>query len=202
MHADAGVYAAESYIGLVEVGVGLIPGGGGTKELALRASDKFFEGDVMMPTLIDAFQTIATAKVSTSASEAFDFGYLIEGRDFVETNLQRNIGEAKRKVLELSREYVAPSIRQDITVLGRAGLAALYTAINEFKLGKYISDYDGVVAKHVANILCGGELTQATQVSEQYLLDLEREAFLSLLGNQKTLERIQYTLQNNKPLRN
>ncbi|SEQ33939.1 3-hydroxyacyl-CoA dehydrogenase/enoyl-CoA hydratase family protein [Neolewinella agarilytica] len=202
MHADAGVYAAESYIGLVEVGVGLIPGGGGTKEMALRASDKFFEGDVMMPTLIDAFQTIATAKVSTSASEAFDYGYLIEGKDFVETNLQRNIGEAKRKVLELSREYVAPSIREDITVLGRAGLAALYTAINEFKLGKYISEYDGVVAGHVANILCGGELTQTQQVSEQYLLDLEREAFLSLLGNQKTLERIQYTLQNNKPLRN
>ena len=202
MHCDAGVYAAESYIGLVEVGVGLIPGGGGTKELALRASDKFFEGDVMMPTLIDAFQTIATAKVSTSAYEAFDYNYLIEGRDFVEVNLQRNIGEAKRKVLELAREYVAPSVREDITVLGRAGLAALYTAINEFRLGKYISEYDGVVARHVANILCGGELTQPTQVSEQYLLDLEREAFLSLLGNQKTLERIQYTLQHNKPLRN
>lgn len=202
MHADAGVYAAESYIGLVEVGVGLIPGGGGTKELALRASDKFFEGDVMMPTLIDAFQTIATAKVSTSASEAYDFGYLIEGKDFVEMNLQRNIGEAKRKVLELAREYVAPSMREDITVLGRAGLAALYTAINEFRLGKYISEYDGIVARHVANILCGGELTQPTLVSEQYLLDLEREAFLSLLGNQKTLERIQYTLQHNKPLRN
>ena len=202
MHCDAGVYAAESYIGLVEVGVGLIPGGGGTKELALRASDLFFEGDVKMPTLLNAFQTIATAKVSTSAAEAFDYNYLIEGKDFVEVNLQRNIGEAKRKVLELAREYVAPSIREDITVLGRGGLAAIYTAINEFKLGKYISDYDGVVARHVANILCGGELTQEQQVSEQYLLDLEREAFLSLLGNQKTLERIQYTLQNNKPLRN
>ncbi|MBC6995883.1 3-hydroxyacyl-CoA dehydrogenase/enoyl-CoA hydratase family protein [Neolewinella lacunae] len=202
MHADAGVYAAESYIGLVEVGVGLIPGGGGTKEMALRASDKFFEGDVQMPTLIDAFQTIATAKVSTSAAEAFDFGYLLEGKDFVEMNLQRNIGEAKHKVLELAREYVAPSVREDITVLGRAGLAALYTAINEFLLGKYISEYDAVVARHVANILCGGELTQSQTVSEQYLLDLEREAFLSLLGNQKTLERIQYTLQHNKPLRN
>ncbi|NJC28390.1 3-hydroxyacyl-CoA dehydrogenase NAD-binding domain-containing protein [Neolewinella antarctica] len=202
MHCDAGIYAAESYIGLVEVGVGLIPGGGGTKELALRVSDSYFEGDVQMPTLLNAFQTVATAKVSTSASEAFDYKYLIEGKDFVEVNMQRNIGEAKRKVLELSREYVAPSIREDITVLGRAGLAAIYTAINEFKLGKYISEYDGVVARHVANILCGGELTQTTLVSEQYLLDLEREAFLSLLGNQKTLERIQYTLQNNKPLRN
>jgi len=202
MHADAGIYAAESYIGLVEVGVGLIPGGGGTKEMALRASDSFFEGDVQMPTLLKTFQTIAMASVSTSAPEAFDHGYLLEGKDFVEMNLQRNIGEAKRKVLDLSREYVAPSIREDITVLGRAGLAALYTAINEFRLGKYISEYDGVVARHVANILCGGELTQPTLVSEQYLLDLEREAFLSLLGNQKTLERIQYTLQNNKPLRN
>ena len=202
MHADAGIYAAESYIGLVEVGVGLIPGGGGTKEMALRASDLYFEGDVMMPTLLKHFQTIAMASVSTSAYEAYDHGYLLENKDFVEVNLQRNIGEAKRKVLELAREYVAPSIREDITVLGRAGLAAIYTAINEFRLGKYISEYDGVVARHVANILCGGELTQTTKVSEQYLLDLEREAFLSLLGNQKTLERIQYTLQHNKPLRN
>lgn len=202
MHADAGIYAAESYVGLVEVGVGLIPGGGGTKEMALRASDSYFEGDVMMPTLLKSFQTIAMASVSTSAYEAFDHNYLIEGKDFVEVNLQRNIGEAKRKVLELSREYIAPSIREDITVLGRAGLAAIYTAINEFRLGKYISEHDGVVARHVANILCGGELTQPTLVSEQYLLDLEREAFLSLLGTQKTLERIQYTLQHNKPLRN
>lgn len=202
MHADAGIYAAESYIGLVEVGVGLIPGGGGTKEMALRASDSFFEGDVMMPTLLKNFQTIAMANVSTSAYEAYGHGYLLEGKDFVEVNLQRNIGEAKRKVLELAREYVAPSAREDITVLGRAGLAAIYTAINEFRLGKYISAYDEVVARHVANILCGGELTQPQQVSEQYLLDLEREAFLSLLGNQKTLERIQYTLQHNKPLRN
>lgn len=202
MHADAGIYAAESYIGLVEVGVGLIPGGGGTKELALRASDQYFEGDVMMPTLLKSFQTIAMASVSTSAYEAYDHNYLLEGKDFVEVNTQRNIGEAKRKVLELAREYTAPSVREDITVLGRAGLAAIYTAINEFRLGKYISEYDGVVARHVANILCGGELTQTTKVSEQYLLDLEREAFLSLLGNQKTLERIQYTLQHNKPLRN
>ncbi|MEM1358387.1 MAG: 3-hydroxyacyl-CoA dehydrogenase/enoyl-CoA hydratase family protein, partial [Bacteroidota bacterium] len=202
MHADAGIYAAESYIGLVEVGVGLIPGGGGTKEMALRASDLYFEGDVQMPTLLKHFQTIATAAVSTSAHEGFDHGYLLEGKDFVEVNLQRNIGEAKRKVLELAREYVAPSVREDIEVLGRAGLASIYTAINEFKLGKYISEYDGVVARHVANILCGGELTQKQKVSEQYLLDLEREAFLSLLGNQKTLERIQYTLQHNKPLRN
>lgn len=202
MHCDAGIYAAESYVGLVEVGVGLIPGGGGTKEMALRASDSYFDGDVMMPTLLKSFQTIAMASVSTSAYEAYDHMYLLEGKDFVEVNLQRNIGEAKRKVLELAREYVAPSIREDITVLGRAGLAAIYTAVNEFKLGKYISEYDGVVARHVANILCGGELTQPTKVSEQYLLDLEREAFLSLLGNQKTLERIQYTLQHNKPLRN
>jgi len=202
MHCDAGIYAAESYIGLVEVGVGLIPGGGGTKEMALRASDSYFDGDVQMPTLLKNFQTIAMASVSTSASEAFDYGYLLEGKDFVEMNVQRNIGEAKLKVLELAREYVAPSIRTDIEVLGRAGLAAIYTAINEFKLGKYISEYDGIVAGHVGKILCGGELTQSQQVSEQYLLDLERESFLSLLGNQKTLERIQYTLQNNKPLRN
>jgi len=202
MHADAGIYAAESYIGLVEVGVGLIPGGGGTKEFALRASDKYFAGDVQMPTLIEHFKAIATAAVSTSAQEGFNLGYLLKERDFVCVNTPRNIAEAKAKVLELAQHYVAPVPRTDIEVLGRAGMAALYTAINEFKLGKYMSDYDVVVARKVADVLSGGDLTSYQKVSEQYLLDIEREAFLSLLGNQKTLERIQYMLEKNKPLRN
>ncbi len=202
MHADAGIFAAESYIGLVEVGVGLLPGGGGTKEFALRASDKYFEGDVQMPTLIEHFKTIATASVSTSAHEAYDLGYLLKGRDTVCVNTPRNIAEAKAKVLELAQNYIAPVPRADIEVLGRAGVAALYTAINEFRLGRYMSDYDVVISRKVADVLCGGDLTFSQKVSEQYLLDIEREAFLSLLGNQKTLDRIQYLLENNKPLRN
>jgi 3-hydroxyacyl-CoA dehydrogenase len=202
MHCDAGIYAAETYIGLVEVGVGLLPGGGGTKELALRASDGFYEGDVKIPMLIDHFKSIATAAVSTSASEAYDLHYLKEGKDFICYNVQRNIGQAKDKVLELAKNYVPPSERKDIEVLGRGGLGALYSAINEFYLGGYMSEYDVEIAKKVAYVICGGDLTSAQIVSERYLLDIEREGFMSLLGNQKTLDRIQYLLMNNKPLRN
>jgi len=202
MHADAGIYAAESYIGLVEVGVGLLPGGGGTKEMALRASDKYFEGDVQIPTLLEHFKTIATASVATSAWEAIDSGLLLKEKDFVCTMTPKNIGLAKQKVLELAPGYIAPTPRHDITVLGRSGLGALYTGINEFKLAGYMSDYDVVIARKVADVMCGGDLTSPQMVSEQYLLDLEREGFLSLLGNQKTLDRVQYMLMNNKPLRN
>ena len=202
MHCDAGIYAAESYIGLVEVGVGLLPGGGGTKEFAVRASDEFFEGDVQSPTLIKYFKTIATAAVSTSAYEAYDLNYLKEGRDFVSVNTPMNIGLAKDKVLQLSKNYMPPSVREDIEVLGRGGLSVLYSAINEFRLGEYMSDYDVEIARKIAYVICGGDLTSAQKVSEQYLLDIEREGFLSLLGNQKTLDRIQYLLMNNKPLRN
>jgi len=202
MHADAGMFAAESYIGLVEVGVGLLPGGGGTKEMALRASDKYFEGDVKIPTLIEHFKAIATASVSTSAWEGFTHNYLLPQRDEVVVNTKRNISAAKNKVLELAKNYVAPIPRTDIEVLGRPGLATLYTAVNEFRLGEYMSDYDVEIANKVAYVMCGGDLTSAQKVSEQYLLDLEREGFLSLLGNQKTLDRIQYMLLNNKPLRN
>ncbi|MEK9602953.1 MAG: 3-hydroxyacyl-CoA dehydrogenase/enoyl-CoA hydratase family protein [Flavobacteriaceae bacterium] len=202
MHSDAAVCAAESYIGLVEVGVGLLPGGGGTKEFALRISDGFYEGDVKTPMLIDHFKSIATAAVSTSASEAFDLHYLLENRDTISFNVQRNIGLAKDKVLELAKDYVPPSPREDIEVLGRSGLGALYSAINEFRLGAYMSEYDEEIARKVAYVICGGDLTSPQKVSEQYLLDLEREGFMSLLGNQKTLDRIQYLLMNNKPLRN
>ncbi|MCZ2102740.1 MAG: 3-hydroxyacyl-CoA dehydrogenase/enoyl-CoA hydratase family protein [Chitinophagales bacterium] len=201
MHTDAAVCHAESYIGLVEVGVGLIPGGGGTKEFALRASELFFEGDVQMPTLIDKFRTIATATVSTSAYEGFNHGYLKHDRDVVEINLAHVLSSAKAKVLQLAQNYTAP-IPKQATVLGRAGIAALYTAINEFFLGKYMTEYDQEIARKLAYVICGGDLTGQRQVSEQYLLDIEREAFLQLLGNPKTLERIQYLLMNNKPLRN
>jgi 3-hydroxyacyl-CoA dehydrogenase len=202
MHCDAGIYAAESYIGLVEVGVGLLPGGGGTKEFALRASDDFFEGDVQSPTLINYFKSIATAAVSTSAHEAFGLKYLRHERDEVCVNTPMNIGLAKDKVLELSKNYIPPSTRKDINVLGRAGMGILYSAINEFRMGEYMSDYDVEIARKIAYVICGGDLTSPQQVTEQYLLDIEREGFMSLLGNQKTLDRIQYLLMNNKPLRN
>ena len=202
MHCDAAVCAAESYIGLVEAGVGLLPGGAGTKEFALRTSDAFFEGDVQMPTLIERFKTIATATVATSAVEGYRHGYLQPRKDSVVMNAMRNIATAKQKVLELAEHYVQPIQREDVTVLGRSGLATLYVAANEMKLGKYASDHDVRIARKIAWVLCGGDLTGQQQVSEQYLLDIEREAFLSLCGEPKTLERIQYTLTNNKPLRN
>jgi 3-hydroxyacyl-CoA dehydrogenase len=201
MHCDSAVCAAESYIGLVEVGIGLIPGGGGTKEFAVRLSDSFQQGDVKIPSIIERFKTIAMASVGTSAPEAFDLGYL-NAKDEVVMNVHRTITEAKAKVLQLAIDYVAPIPRTDIHVLGRSGLGALYTAASSLQLGRYASEHDVLIAKKVAWVLCGGDLSSEQKVSEKYLLDIEREAFLSLCGEQKTLERIQYMLENNKPLRN
>jgi 3-hydroxyacyl-CoA dehydrogenase len=202
MHCDSIAAAAESYIGLVEAGVGLIPGGGGTKEFAVRFSDSIKTGDVLIPQLIEKCRNLATASVATSAYEAFDLGYLIKGRDEVIINAALNVSAAKNKVLELSDQYTMPIPRKDITVLGRQGLASLYSFANEFKLGGYGSDHDIKIVHKLAWVLCGGDLTGTQQVTEQYLLDLEREAFLSLCGEQKTMERIQYMLENSKPLRN
>jgi 3-hydroxyacyl-CoA dehydrogenase len=202
MHSDAVIASAESYIGLVEVGVGLIPGGGGTKEFALRASQGFGPGDVQIPTLIEKFKTIAMASVATSAGEAFKMGYLRPGIDEVSVNVSRTIGEAKNKVLALAPGYTQPAPKNDILVLGRGGLGALYVAAESLRLGKYASDHDILIAKKVASVLCGGDLTSAQKVSEQYLLDIERQEFLSLCGEQKTLQRIQHMLEKNKPLRN
>ncbi len=201
MHCDAVVASPESYVGLVEVGVGLLPGGGGCKEMALRASDKFFEGDVQMPTLQEHFRPIATASVSTSAPEAYEYNLFLPEKDELSINGARRIAEAKKKVLQLADHYTQP-LNKEVTVLGRAGLAMLYTAVNEFRLGNYMSDYDVEIARKVAYVMCGGDLTYTQKVSQQYLLNLEREAFLSLLGNQKTMDRIQHMLTTNKPLRN
>lgn len=202
MHANGSVCAAESYIGLVEVGVGLIPGGGGTKEMAVRVSDSFFAGDVQIPTLIDHFKPIATASVGTSAHEAYNLNLILPLKDEVTIKKDTNISKAKAMVLDMAKDFVPPTFRNDITVLGRTGLSALYSAINEFRLGEYMSDYDVEIARKVAYVMCGGDLTGSQVVGEQYLLDIEREAFLSLLGNQKTLDRIQSILMTNKPLRN
>ena len=202
MHCDAAVCAAESYIGLVEVGVGLLPGGGGTKEFAVRLSDSFYDGDVMIPKLIESLKTIAMASVSTSAYEGFDKHYLLPEKDSVVMNTSRNIATAKSKVLQLADGYTQPVRRTNIKVLGQNGLGALYTAVNELTLGGYASEHDAKIARKIAYVLCGGDLSGPQEVSEKYLLDIEREAFLSLCGEQKTLERIQHMLQTNKPLRN
>jgi 3-hydroxyacyl-CoA dehydrogenase len=203
LHADRIVAAAEAYIGLVELGVGLIPGGGGTKEFVLRAADEMHEDEPETITLKNRFLTIATAKVSTSAFEAYPLGVLRKGRDIISINLGRRIAEAKQSVVELYDDgYVIPVPRKDIKVLGRLALGALYAGINGMWRANYATDHDVLVARKLAYVMCGGDLTEPTQVSEQYLLDLEREAFLSLCGEKKTLERIQSVLKTGKPVRN
>jgi len=201
MHCDSAICAAESYIGLVEVGVGLLPGGAGTKEFAVRASDDFEGDSVMIPKLIERMKAIAMASVSTSAPMAFDYGYLNQ-KDEVVILGASNIQRAKDKVIDLADGYIPSAPREDVTVLGRGGLGALYTAINELQLGRYASEHDVLIAKKIAYVLCGGDLTGKQKVSERYLLDLEREAFLRLCGEEKTQARIQYMLEKNKPLRN
>jgi 3-hydroxyacyl-CoA dehydrogenase len=203
LHADKICAAAETYIGLVELGVGLIPGGGGTKEFVLRASDEMHEDEPETITLNSRFFNIATAKVATSGFEAFDLGIMRKGHDEVVVNQGRRIAEAKRSVIELHESgYTTPVQRTDIKVLGRSALGALHAGINGMWRGNYATDHDALVARKLAYVMCGGDLSEPTLVSEQYLLDLEREAFLSLCGERKTLERIQSVLKSGKPLRN
>lgn len=203
LHADKICAAAETYIGLVELGVGLIPGGGGTKEFALRAADEMHEDEPETITLKNRFFNIASAKVATSAFEAYDLGMLRKGQDEVVMNEARRIAEAKKSVLELhSNGYVTPVQRTDIKVLGRSALGALYAGINGMWRANYATAHDALVAKKLAYVMCGGDLSEPTLVSEQYLLDLERQAFLSLCGEKKTLERIQSVLKSGKPIRN
>ncbi len=204
MHSAQAVVAAETYIGLVEVGVGLIPGGGGTKEFALRASQKYSQpGSVGVTVLQDYLMSIATAKVATSAAEARNMD-ILRSSDQVVVNKTRRIKEAKEAVLRLAEAgYVPVTPRTDIPVLGRNTLATLYAGIAGMQYGHYASEHDALIAKKVAFVLCGGDLHgDDNRVSEQYLLDIEREAFLSLCGQKKTLERIQHMLQTGKPLRN
>jgi 3-hydroxyacyl-CoA dehydrogenase len=203
MHSDKVFAAAETYIGLVELGVGLIPGGGGTKEFTLRAADEMHEDEPENVTIKNRFLTIATAKVSTSAFEAYDLGILRKGTDEISMNVNRRIGDARNAVIELyDAGYHMPIQRTDVKVLGRSMLGALYAGINGMWRGHYATDHDVVVAKKLAYVMCGGDLSEPTFVSEQYLLDLEREAFLSLTGEKKTLERIQSVLKGGKAVRN
>ncbi len=203
LHADAVQAAAESYIGLVELGVGLIPGGGGTKEMALRASDRNIKEDIELNYLQQLYINVGTAKVSTSAHEAYDLGFMRRGYDCISVNPDRRIADAKQQVLLLhSQGYTQPAPRNDIKVQGRAGLGPLLAGTHGMWRGQYISDYDKFIAEKLAYVICGGDLSQPTLVSEQYLLDLERETFLSLAGQRKTLERLQGILKTGKPLRN
>jgi len=202
LHCDAVQAHAETYIGLVEVGVGLIPGGGGTKELTLRVADSITDGDPELNRLQEAFMNIATAKVATSAEEARAMN-ILRPSDRVTLNRGRLLTDAKEKVLELHEAgYTQPAERTDIKVHGRVGLAMFEAGVNGMLLGNYISEHDAKIAKKLAWIMCGGDLTSAQEVSEQYLLDLERQMFVELTAEPKTLERIHSILFKGKPLRN
>ena len=202
LHCDAIQAHAGTYIGLVEVGVGLMPGGGGTKELTLRASDKFMPNDPELNILQEYFMNIATAKVATSAHEARAMD-ILTAADRITLNRARLLADAKERVLELADAgYTQPKERTDIKVHGRTSMAMFEAGITGMKYGSYISEHDAKIAKKLAWVMSGGDLSAPTLVSEKYLLDLEREAFLSLCGEQKTLERIQSILFKGKPLRN
>jgi 3-hydroxyacyl-CoA dehydrogenase len=202
LHADRVVAAAETYMGLVEVGVGLIPAGGGTKEMALRCSDLYTTGDPELNTLQAAFMNIATAKVSTSAQEALEMNYLRRGDEIV-LNRSRLIADAKNAAIELADAgYTQPKQRTDIRVQGKAGIALFNAGVQGMLMGKYISEHDAKIANKLAYAISGGDLSYPQNVTEQYLLDLEREAFLSLCAEKKTLERLQSLLNGGKPLRN
>jgi 3-hydroxyacyl-CoA dehydrogenase len=203
MHADMAVAAAETYIGLVEFGVGVIPGGGGSKEMALRASDTFEKNDVELNRLQEYFLTVGMAKVATSAHEAYDLGILQHGKDRVVVNKNRQIATAKKYAQLLAEQgYTQPVKRKDIKVLGKQALGMFLVGTDAMEAGKFISEHDKKIANKLAYVMAGGDLSEPTLVSEQYLLDLEREAFLSLCTERKTLERLQHMLKKGKPLRN
>ncbi len=203
LHADKVVAAAETYIGLVEFGVGVIPGGGGSKEMALRAQDTFKPGDVELNRLQEYFLTIGMAKVATSAYEAFHTGILQKGKDLVIVNKARQIAAAKQQALFLAQQgYTKPVKRNDIKVLGKQALGMFLVGTDAMEDSNYISQHDHKIANKLAYVMAGGDLSEPTLVNEQYLLDLEREAFLSLCTERKTLERIQHMLTTGKPLRN
>jgi len=210
LHAAARQPHAELYIGLVEVGVGLLPGGGGCKEMTLRAVDSAQsicpgargESVEMMEAMKKTFETVATAKVATSAEEARSYGFLSTS-DRITMNRERVLVDAKSRALELLRAgYEPPVPRSDIPAPGENILAALRIGVHLMRQGDYITDYEVKLATKIAEVLCGGAVSPGTPVSEQYLLDLEREAFKSLCGEKKTQERIQYTLKTGKTLRN
>ena len=204
LHADRIVAAGETYMGLVEAGVGLIPAGGGTKELARRLVSPPLRtaGETPpLPFLQKAFETIALAKTSSSALEAQELGFLDED-DRVVMNADHLLSAARREVLDLADGYVPPERGKHVFAAGKTARAALEVQIKTVQWGRYASEYDGVIAGHVARVLTGGELSLPQWVPEEYLLELEKEAFLDLARNEKTHERIGHMLETGKPLRN
>ncbi|HNU57389.1 MAG TPA: 3-hydroxyacyl-CoA dehydrogenase NAD-binding domain-containing protein [Flavobacteriales bacterium] len=203
LHADKVVAHAETYMGLVEFGVGVIPGGGGTKEFALRLADELKEGDIRINAMRERFLTIGQAKVATSGHEAFALGYLRKGQDEVIVSRAHQLAYAKACALELwNKGYTKPAPRKDIKVLGQEGLGIVYVGANSMLSGNYISQHDALISEKLGYVLCGGDLSEATEVSEQYLLDLERKAFVELCMQRKTLERLQSIITSGKVLRN
>ncbi len=204
MHSDKVIAHAETYMGLVEFGVGLIPGGGGTKEFALRLGDELKEGDIRTNAYMNRYLSIGQAKVSTSAYEAFDFGYLRPGVDEVIVSRAHQLAYAKKVALQMAEKgYTQPAPRNDVKVLGREALGIVYVGADGFTTGHYMSEHDKLIAEKLGWVMAGGDISQAlTEVSEQYLLDLERQAFMELCMQRKTLERMQSLITKGKILRN
>ena len=203
LHADKVVAHAELYMGLVEFGVGVIPGGGGTKEFTLRLADELRDGDIRSNQFRHRLMTIAQAKVATSAHEAFELGYLKEGIDEVVNNRDLQLTAAKKAALSLAEKgYTQPKQREDIQVLGNEGLGLVYVGAETMAAGHYMSEHDRLISEKLGWVMCGGDLSYAQPVSEKYLLDLERKAFLELCSTRKTLERLQSMVKSGKVLRN
>ena len=204
MHSDKVIAHAETYVGLVEFGVGLIPGGGGTKEFAVRLSDELNNGDVRINRFQDRFLTIGQAKVATSAYEAFDLGYFRKGIDEVIVSRADQVAYAKKVALQMvDKGYTQPPTRNNIKILGNEALGLVYVGADSFTVGKYMSEHDKLIAEKLGYVMAGGDISQAlTEVSEQYLLDLERKAFIELCTQRKTLERMQSLIKSGKILRN
>ena len=202
LHADHVQASAETYIGLVEMGVGVIPGGGGTKEMAKRASEAYFSGDIRLPTLKERYLNIGMAKVATSAQEAIELDLLLKNRDKVTIGENNLITDAKASALNLANQGYTQKVPKKIKVLGKEGLGMFVVGAHSMHAGGYITEHEKLMSEKLAYVICGGDLSSPTLVSEQYLLNLEREAFLSLCGERKTLERIEHMLRKGKPLRN
>ena len=202
MHADKVVAAAETYIGLVEFGVGIIPGGAGSKEMAVRAGEGLLKDDVKLNKLRDYFINVATAKVATSAFEAYDLGFLKPHKDIVVINKDRQIATAKRHAIQMLEDGYTQPVPKQVRVLGQQALGMFLVGTDSLEKGHFASEHDKKMANKLGYVMAGGDLSEPTLVSEQYLLDLEREAFMSLCTERKTLERIEHMLKTGKPLRN
>lgn len=202
LHADKVIANTETYMGLVEFGVGLIPGGGGTKEFTKRLAEELHSGDIRTNQMRNRFLTVGQAKVSTSGEEAFELGYLRRGTDELAVSREHQISQAKRACLQMANKGYSQPSKDKFKVLGKEALGIVYVGAHSMKSGNYISEHDQLISEKLGYVMCGGDLSQITEVSEQYVLDLERKAFLELCMERKTLERMQSLIQTGKILRN